>query len=116
MKLKAINYGQVWSDDRRIIIKKDRDYISYKEDNYALRVSIYRILEPHMIVVDCSEITGWFPPHHGEPLPKSREIEILKRIEEALILLKVPYKLENKPKGYTNFSLKLEHYLFGNNS
>lgn len=98
--LKAINYGQVWSEDRKIIIKKDREYISYKENDYALRVGVGRRSNPHTIVVDCDDIEGWFPPHHHEPMTEAKKIQALKRIEEALKLWGDHYHLQNKPIGY----------------
>lgn len=98
--LKAINYGQVWSEDRKIIIKKHREYISYKENDYVLNVGTGRTQEPYTIIVDCDDIYGWYPPHQHEPMTEVKKMQALKRIEEALKLWSDHYQLVNKPVGY----------------
>ncbi len=84
--IKLINYGTAVSDEG-FRVKIDRNYLSYTEPNFAVRISrIVESLEPHSVLYDFGVIEKFLPDKNKSLTPKEKEI-IISRVEACLKLL-----------------------------
>ena len=84
--IKLINYGTAVSDEG-FKVKLDKDYASYTEPNFAIRISISVLsLKLHTELYDFGKIEKFLPDRNNYLTFKEKEI-IIPRVEACLKLL-----------------------------